>query len=977
MRRLSPSIPLQLVVLFSWVPGAVGPSAGAETLSTTAAVTPGEIEADWLAQIRLRYQPTAALARNTPLPYSIGPEQDAAGGCDGVINGTWGFHTNLDDKPWWQVDLQHEFSLEKVVIHNTGHGGEWKRILGFSLLLSVDGKSWTEAFCHDGKAFQDPEQPIVLPLEGTAARFVKIQLPGRQHLLLEEVEVYPVGKTENVALKKPANQSSASKWSVLDFNPWSSDPTPQVPIVYPVAKIVQQGLKLAADLSARGVDVGPHAATLKKIGRRLEDCTAETPEVVRRDLYLEAQWAVRKLALSNPLLDFENLLFVKRAPNLLLCHCDEYLSWWSRPGGELCILKGLAGAEPRLKSLSGDLLPVGDVIRPDVSYDGTKVLFSHCRHYPDLWKKENKLDKATIPEDAFYHLYEMNLDGTGLRRLTRGKYDDFDGRYLPDGRIVFLSTRRGQFIQCGMDSAQATVATEDLPDSFVRCGGNAYRPVSVHTLHVMDADGQKMHAISPFESFEWNPSVTSDGRILYARWDYVDRHRMWHMGLWSTLPDGTSARAVFGNFTAGPYSFLEARSVPQSQKIIFTASAHHSHAGGSLVLLDAREGVDGRPPMTRLTPEVAFPEIEGWSDCYFANPYPLCEQHYLVTFSPVRLAKHAFAKDGSPVPGPINSLGVYLFDSFGNLNLLYRDPDLSSMCPLPIRPRRRPAVVASDVPWGEGVGEGRVLLADVYRGDLRGFPKGSVRKLRIVGVPPKLDPRMNYPSLGVTRDDPGKFVLGTVPVEEDGSAFFRVPAGVPFFVQALDDREMALQTMRSLTYVQPGQTYSCVGCHEHRRSAPPDVRPMAAFREPSSITVGPEGTWPLDYQTLVQPVLDRRCVKCHQPGGEAPETNLAPEESYAALMAYGGDRSLGTHVQARYDARRSAAGQCAAMASPLTKLLSGDHYGVKLTPAEFERLIIWMDTYGQRSGSHNPEQEERLRQLRARLAPLLTRSENR
>lgn len=416
MRRLSPSIPLQLVVLFCFAPGAAGPSA-AEGPSTAAVLTPGEIEADWLAQIRLRYQPQASLTRNAPLPYSITAEQDAAGGCDGVINGTWGFHTELDDKPWWCVDLQGRFPLERVVIHNSGHEGEWKRILGFSLLLSLDGKSWTEAFRHDGKAFQDSSQPIVVPL-AAAARYVKIQLPGREHLTLEEVEVYPVGKTKNVALKKPANQSSASKWSVLDWNPWSSDPMPpQGPVEYPVAKIVEQGLRLAADLGARGVGVEPHAATLTKIGRRLEDLPAETPEVVGRDLYIETQWAVRRLAFSNPLLDFENLLFVKRAPNLLLCHCDEYLSWWSRPGGELCLLEGFVDSQPKLKSLSGALLPEGDIIRPEISYDGGKVLFSHCRHYPDLWKKENKLDKATIPEDAFYHLYEMNLDGSGLRQL--------------------------------------------------------------------------------------------------------------------------------------------------------------------------------------------------------------------------------------------------------------------------------------------------------------------------------------------------------------------------------------------------------------------------------------------------------------------------------------------------------------------------------------------------------------------------------
>ncbi len=1013
MRRLSLSAPPCLAALVLLLSGAVGPSAAAESQCAAAAITRTEIEADWLRQIRLRYRPTPAVARNVPLPYNIRPEQDAAGGCDGVINGTWGFHTNLDEKPWWSVDLQRGFSLERVVIHNSGYQEEWKRLLGFSLLLSADGKSWTEAFRHDGKPFADPKRPIVVPLKGATARYVMVQLPGREHLTLEEVEAYAVGKADNVALKKPANQSSASKWSVLDFNPWSSDPVPESAFEYPVDKIIQQGLELATDLRARGIDIGPHVATLREIGHRSENLPTDNTPATRRDLYLEAQWAVRRLALSNPLIDFEDLLFVRRAPNRLLCHCDEYLSWWSRPGGELCVLEDFAGGKKgtgtfcrngpqgashkmylspspshsRLKSLSKGLLPPGDVIRPDVSHDGRRVLFSHCRHYADLWKKQNKLDKATIPEDAFYHLYEMNLDGTGLRRLTRGKYDDFDGRYLPDGRIVFLSTRRGQFIQCGFESARSTVAAEDLPDSFVRCGGNAYRPVSVHTLHAMDADGRNMRAISPFESFEWNPSVTHDGRILYARWDYVDRHRMWHMGLWSTLPDGTSARAVFGNFTAGPYSLFEARSIPQSQKIIFTASAHHSHAGGSLVMLDTRKGVDGQPPMTRLTPEVAFPEIEGWSDCYFANPYPLAEQHYLVTFSPVRLWKHAFAQDGSPVPGPINSLGLYLFDSFGNLNLLYRDPDISSMCPLPIRPRQRPTVVASsvrreDAPNEDGPSEaspeeGHMLLQDVYRGDLAGFPRGSVRELRIVGVPPKTDPRMNYPNLGITQDDPGKFVLGTVPVEEDGSAYFVVPPGIPVFFQALDERGMALQSMRSLTYVQPGQTYACIGCHDHRQTAPPPSRPLAAMREPSKIRLGPPGSWPLSFAELVQPVLDRQCVECHRPGieGEGAKTNLTASAAYQTLLDFGGQSSLRRHVQARYDARRSVPGACGATTSPLTKLLDTGHHKVDLTAADRRRLTLWMDTYAQITGSSSPEQADELRELQTRLAPLLTKIE--
>jgi len=976
MRRLFSLLLLLLGLGTSAAVLGESPSSKPRKSPRPAATSPEQIEADWLVQAKIRGQ-TVAIRKDTSLPYHITSEQDAAGGCDGVKDGSWGFHTGLDESPWWHVDLGAQMALGRVVIHNSGYSAEWKRLLGFTVLLSDDGAAWTEVFRHDGKEFEDPKQPIDVELNGAAARFVRVQLPLKQHLTLDEVEVYPVGGDANVALNRPANQSSSSTWSVLDYNPWSSQPVPQQPTVYPVASVIERGLKLADDLSGRGVDVNAQVTILREVSGQFEDLPTDAPEDVRRQLFLRANGAIRKMALVNPLFDFDKLLFVKRAPCVFNCHCDQYIAWWSRPGGEVCVLEDFAGDSPRVRSLTADLLPPGDVLRPDVFFDGTKVLFAHARYYPDLMGKENKLDKAGIPEDSFYHLYEMNLDGTGLRRLTRGKYNDFDGRYLPNGDIVFLSTRRGQFIQCGKSSAHSTNATEDLPDSFVRCGGDQFRPCSVHTLHVIDRDGGNMRSISPFESFEWTPSVAHDGRILYARWDYVDRHRMWHMGLWSTLPDGMAAQAVFGNFTAGPYSIFEARSIPDSHKFVFTASAHHSITGGSLVLLDVGKGVDGEASMTRLTPEVPYPEIEGWGNSYYANPLPLSEQHYLAAWSPDPLPIHATAPyprlGDLGTPGPPNSLGLYLFDVFGNLNLIYRDPDISSMYPLPIRPRRRPAAVASNVRWDGGQQEGRMLLQDVYHGDLDGLARGSVRKLRIVGVPPKTDPRMNHPNLGVTRDDPGKFVLGTVPVEEDGSAHFRVPSGVPIFFQALNDEGMAVQTMRSVTYVQPGQTYACVGCHEHRQTAPSQKPPLAALREPSKIEVGPQGSWPLDFQLLVQPVLDKHCVSCHRPGaeGEGAKTNLVARAAYQTLLDFGGERSLRQHVQARYDGRRSIAGACAAMSSPLTKLLAEEHYEMKLDAAERQRLFVWMDTYAQRTGSNSAEQEQRLRELRKRLAPLL------
>ncbi|MFH1919611.1 MAG: hypothetical protein ABIP48_07005, partial [Planctomycetota bacterium] len=683
--------------------------------------------------------------------------------------------------------------------------------------------------------------------------------------------------------------------------------------------------------------------------------------------YFKARWAVRRMALVNPLLDFDDLLFVKRVPGTFTHMSDQYYGWWSRPGGGLSILEDFKSEEPKLRSLTSEF-PPGSFLRPDLSYDGTKVLFAYCKHYPGLRGEADKLNKSNVPEDAFYHLFEMNLDGSGLRRLTRGKYDDFDGRYLPDGRIVFLSTRRGHYIRCNESTAGAS-ADGQLPDCYVRCGGGPERPVAVYTLHVMEADGGGLEQISPFEMFEWTPSIDHEGRIIYARWDYIDRHNMPYMSLWSTMPDGTDAQAVYGNFTVNPHCIFEARSIPNSSKLIFTASAHHAFTGGSLVLLDPNRARDGEEAMRRLTPEVVFPETEGWPETYFANPYPLSENHHLTAWSASPLPP------GTPrpawgMPGPPNDLGLYLFDSFGNLTLLYRDPAISSASPLPIRPRRKPPVISPRADLASRQ-EGRMLLLNVYEG-LESIEPGTVRQLRLVGVPVKTHPTMNYPSIGVTRDDPGKFAIGTVPVEEDGSAYFHAPAGVAFFLQALDAEGMAVQTMRSATYVQPGQTSTCVGCHEPRNTSPPNHYPAAMKRTPSKITPGPEGSWPLDFRALVGPVLETHCTECHQPNaeGEGKKFDLTPEKSYDTLVTYGSP-SLREHVLARYGQGRSVAGACASKLSPLVALLKEGHYDVQLQADDWARLYTWMDTYAQRQGSFGEDQEQRLRQLRVELAPIL------
>jgi len=673
--------------------------------------------------------------------------------------------------------------------------------------------------------------------------------------------------------------------------------------------------------------------------------------------------------------EFDAILFTKRVPPSFNHMSDQYYGWWSKPGGGIYVLRDFTSDEPTTACLTDSFKEPGNFLRPTLSYDGAKVLFAWCKHYPALAKEKDKLNKANVPADAFYHLFEMALDGSGVRQLTHGKYDDFDGRYLPDGRIVFLSTRRGQALQVGRDTALQTCTKNDLPDSYVRCGGGAERPVAVYTLHTINPDGSALTAISPFEMFEWTPEVAHDGSILYSRWDYIDRDNMPYMGLWAISPEGQNARIVYGNFTKSPHCTFEPKPIPGSPKIIFTASAHHQQTMGSLVLLDPSAGTEGAAPITRLTPEVPFPEIEGWPKTYYANPWPLSERHHLV----------AWGHEGITVPGPTgwdrwhavqrpkNGMALYFFDAAGGKELLYFDPEISCGDPIPVRERPRPATLAQHVNW-DGPKEGRFLLSDVYRG-LRTVKRGDIKSLRLVAVPPKTHPEMNFPNMGVTRDDPGKLVLGTVPVEEDGSAYFRAPAGVIVFFQALDAQGRGIQTMRSATHVQPGQTLSCIGCHEDRGQAPPQKVALAALRAPSKIRVGPEGSWPLRFDRLIQPVLDRQCVSCHNPKAsdeKAAQHDLTPAKAYDSLVGYG-KPSLQEVVLNGYRRGYSIEGEGPALGSALFNLLDAPagHYDVKLTTDDRERLLTWMDTYAQKSGSFSAEQEASLEELRRACASLL------
>jgi hypothetical protein len=933
----------QAIVIFATVAGI--------NITTHASVrTTEQIQKDWLKQQQLR---------NIVPGHSgkILPHQDAAGACDGIKNGVFGFHTDLQEKPWWQIDLGSSIPLEKVVIYNRTVFAN--RAANLIVLISDDDISFKLAYKHNGNVFygHKDNKPLTVLLNSASARYIRIQLTGKNYLHLDEVEIYKPHNPKNIALQLPATQSSIS-----NFSAWHIRSEHQK-----INRITNSGLKLAQCLTELGINVDTQTQKLMRIAEqnRIKQYTTSPKNL--DDIHLQTRMTIRNMALKNPLLDFDSILFVKRVPPAFPHMSDQYYGWWSRPGGGIYILENFMSDSPNLKCLTKDW-PQGSFLRPNLSYDAKKVLFAYCKFYSHVYDIKDKVNKANLPEDAFYKIYEMNIDGSGVRRLTNGKYDDFDARYLPSGDVIFLSTRKGQAITvCNTVSKTSTIS--DLPDSYVRCGGGNWRPVPVFTLHRIDRENN-IRPISAFENFEWTPTVADDGRILYTRWDYIDRFNGATISLWSTNTNGTNSQLVYGNFTKRPQAVFEARSIPNSTKIILTAGSHHSNMGGSLVLFDRNKGDEFERPLKRLTPEVCFPETEGWPNHYYANPFPLSEDFYLVAWSDKGLPGHSFIEEDEK--NPRNPLGIYLYDAFGNLELLYRDPNIASMYPIPIRPRIKPPTQPDNLEHKDNK-QGTMLVQDIYQG-MRSIKTGSIKRIRIIGVPPKTQPKMNKPNLGVSKEDPGKFILGTVPVETDGSAHFKVPAGVPVFFQALDKNGIAVQTMRSLTYLQPGQTLSCIGCHESRDTTPPPGnRPIAALRPPSKITPGPEGSWPLRFDIMVQPVLDKLCTSCHYPTSDnklAAKFDLTDTNSYNNMLAFA-DNDL---KELAYEKDRSLVGQGPAANSKLLQLLTDGkgHQKVKLDPDSYNRLVTWMDVYAQKQGHFSNQQEQQLIAFRKQLAPILT-----
>ncbi len=658
---------------------------------------------------------------------------------------------------------------------------------------------------------------------------------------------------------------------------------------------------------------------------------AGDPAQCTESTYLKVRSLKRRIALANPLIRFEQLLFCKRRPSQYSHLVMQYFGWRAQAGGGLFVLEK-PGHSLDVRDLLGEQLARGSVLCPNLSYDGRQIVFSYVA------LPEGTPPAVGLPgqvDERYYHLYVVNTDGSGLRQITRGPFDDLMPTWLPDGGIAFSSTRRKGYARC--------------------FGGSFAERWHVYTLHRVQPDGGDLRILSHHDTNEWFPTVMNDGRIVYARWDYIDRDAVTHQNLWATRPDGSNPVALWGNGVPNPHCAFEARPVPGSGKLVFTASAHHSSTAGSIVLVDPSVDNNSHAALQRLTPSVPFPEAEGRQvNEYYCTPWPLSEEYFLVSYSPLRLAfePHAQAE---------NALGIYLLDVFGNRELIYRDPKISSTSPMPLRATVRPPTYADPAALSASP-VGTMFMSDVYRG-LGPVKRGTIRQLRIVQIFPKTTPWADNPRIGVGGEENARAILGTVPVYEDGSAHFEVPAGKPLLFQALDKDGFAYQTMRTITYLQPGERVSCVGCHESRLSSPP-VRPaLAASRAPSRLEPGPLGGAPFSYVRFVQPILDRHCVVCHSDGKPGKAMNLTSARSGAFTASYVALTQSSSRVP-RFPARNQIqvtepGGRIGALGSTLMRLLRSGHKDVTLTDTELRTLGAWLDLNAVFYGSCNPADNAR------------------
>ena len=549
------------------------------------------------------------------------------------------------------------------------------------------------------------------------------------------------------------------------------------------------------------------------------------------------------------------------------------------------------------------------------------------------------------------HVFEIGLDGGGLRQRTDDPYwNDYEPAYCGNGDVVFSSDRCGRAAECGAFSG-------DIPNS---------------NLYAVSAEGKVRH-LTDNKDVDRYPHSLDNGLIAYTHWEYQERHFMEVHSIWTVRPDGTLADALFKHHLPAPLSLRDTRSVPGSSQLVSIANGHHTFAQGTVVLVDPRGSERGRRPPDRHAGRPAAGRAHGRAarrrrrsarqGRAVSNSLVLGETCFLVSYS------YARPNCSAAIGADSNGFALYLIDVYGNKELLHRDLLLS--CCYPIALVRRPRPPQLPTLADAAAREATCCVADVYAG-MPEIPRGTVKSLRIAqhipwpydaerGMMPFIPGNAYAEQFGYWDWSPVR-VIGTVSVEADGSACFTVPADTALYFQALDERQMEVRRMRSMVSLAPGEVRGCRGCHESQaRSPEAGSRTLLALQKPPQQPEPPP--WGSDktlgYVDLVQPILDRHCVRCH--GAHEPDGKLdlssAPMpdgfvQSFRTLfgLAPGQTKPSGRTLVAVANRFSNSSvtrpKEFGSHRSPLVQVLVQDDLHRKevlLSPQEWLTLVTWVD----------------------------------
>ncbi len=678
--------------------------------------------------------------------------------------------------------------------------------------------------------------------------------------------------------------------------------------------------------------------------------------------YLEMIRLYSRTALSNPLLDFEKILFVKRhdrdlglpynyESNSILNKkaFDDMLMTLDLPKGKnknnLPEMKVLF--KPESPSFLGDL---------DLHFDAEKALVS------------------TYTKDGPFNVFELDLKGAAegkaagklLKELLprEPEAEHYDACYLPDDSLIFTSSMCYTSVPCMQGTRRVT---------------NTYRQNKNGAIRRLTFD----------QEHNWCPTLMPNGQILYNRWEYTDVPHVPGRILFTMNPDGTLQRAFYGSNSLWPVSMMYARPIPGSTtKFAAIVTGHHGVPRmGELVLFDVEKGrteeygaverVCGYPKFVKSRTDKKYYSTltgdnivdESWPK--FLHPYPLSEDFYLVAAQPDKSALW----------------GIYLVDRFENMILLAESNHFACFEPVPWKKSERPPMIMDRVDLSQK--EASVYIQDLYNGQgLAGVPRGTVKNLRLYSY------SYHYPENGgqnaiIGVDGPWdvRQVIGTVPVNSDGSALFTVPANTPIAIQPLDENGAALQQMRSWFTGMPGEFVSCIGCHEDQNST--SAAASSAFRskaEPARIVPWYGPMRGFSYEREVQPVLDHYCVACHD--GQDHHWGTIPFDLRGGKMVtdyktafltgkpHFGRFSTSYLNMHRYVRRMGLESdfhvftpcEYSANTTELFQILKNGHYGLQLDAESWDRIITWIDmnapyygTWSEFAGRERIEKWDRLR----------------